>query len=206
MRTTTPARRADVRDPRGITGWPKDKGRDGERTPMQWTPGRQAGFSTAAETWLPVAENHRTINVQSERSDPESLLNWYRRLIQLRRTVPALRSGSWRAVDTANRAVLAYLREAPGHPAILVALNMSAADQSVSYARVSERLGPGEIRTLASNVRQLRDVRSVGSLKLPAYCALVLEIGGKQAEAPTDAARTRIPISAPIVRRPRGRS
>ncbi len=38
MRTTVPTRVEDVRDPVGVTGWPKDKGRDGERTPMQWTP------------------------------------------------------------------------------------------------------------------------------------------------------------------------
>ena len=55
MPTTPPTRKEDVKDPIGITGWPKEKGRDGERTPMQWTPGFDAGFSTAKKTWLPVA-------------------------------------------------------------------------------------------------------------------------------------------------------
>ena len=55
MVTTTPTRKEDVKDPIGITGWPKEKGRDGERTPMQWDAGKDAGFSTAAKTWLPVA-------------------------------------------------------------------------------------------------------------------------------------------------------
>ena len=72
MRTTTPTRVEDVKDPIGKTGWPKEKGRDGERTPMQWdaTP-PQAGFSTSATTWLPVASNYKTVNVQTELADPE---------------------------------------------------------------------------------------------------------------------------------------
>ena len=44
MKTTPPTRKEDVKDPIGITGWPKEKGRDGERTPMQWTPGPNAGI------------------------------------------------------------------------------------------------------------------------------------------------------------------
>ena len=54
MTTETPTRKEDVKDPIGITGWPKEKGRDGERTPMQWTTGPQAGFSTNSHTWLPI--------------------------------------------------------------------------------------------------------------------------------------------------------
>ncbi len=71
MHTTTPTRREDVRDPIGITGWPKEKGRDGERTPMQWTAGPQAGFSTNPHTWLPIPPTYKTINVAVESKDPE---------------------------------------------------------------------------------------------------------------------------------------
>jgi alpha-glucosidase len=46
MKTTPPTRKEDVKDPVGLTGWPKDKGRDGERTPMQWDDSTYAGFST----------------------------------------------------------------------------------------------------------------------------------------------------------------
>jgi alpha-glucosidase len=45
MKTTPPTRKQDVKDPIGITGWPKEKGRDGERTPMQWDASANAGFS-----------------------------------------------------------------------------------------------------------------------------------------------------------------
>jgi glycosidase len=55
QRTAVPKRHEDVRDPMEINGWPKEKGRDGERTPMQWDGSAQAGFSTNAQTWLPVA-------------------------------------------------------------------------------------------------------------------------------------------------------
>ena len=93
MDTATPTRREDVKDPIGITGWPKEKGRDGERTPMQWTAGPQAGFSTDPQTWLPIPADYKTINVASESKDSQSQLTWYERLIALRRTSPALHDG-----------------------------------------------------------------------------------------------------------------
>ncbi len=77
MVTSTPTRKEDVKDPIGITGWPKEKGRDGERTPMQWTPGPQAGFSTNPHTWLPIPPSYKTINVQTEQSEPNSQLAWF---------------------------------------------------------------------------------------------------------------------------------
>src|SRR5579875_2660069 len=58
MVTTPPKSKADVKDPIGIRGWPKVKGRDGERTPMQWDAGQDAGFSTAARTWLPIPPSY----------------------------------------------------------------------------------------------------------------------------------------------------
>ena len=111
--TTTPQRKEDVRDPEGVSGWPKDKGRDGERTPMQWTPGPQAGFSSNPHTWLPIAPNYKTINVESESADPDSLLNWYKNLIELRRANPALRDGGMVMLNADNKDVLCYMRTAP---------------------------------------------------------------------------------------------
>jgi alpha-glucosidase len=64
METVTPTRREDVRDPRGLAGWPKEKGRDGERTPMQWDAGKNAGFSVAEKTWLPVEGDSAVKNVR----------------------------------------------------------------------------------------------------------------------------------------------
>src|SRR5271170_7318608 len=134
MITSIPTRVEDVKDPIGKTGWPKEKGRDGERTPMQWDASApQAGFSTSAKTWLPVASNYKTVNVQTELADPNSLLNWYRRLITLRREIPALHDGGMVMVDTTNASVLSYVRTVPaGGKAVVVALNMTAQPQKIA--------------------------------------------------------------------------
>src|ERR1051326_4897052 len=86
-------KRKDVKDPIGKIGWPKEKGRDGERTPMQWTAGPQAGFSSAEVTWLPIAPNYKTRNVAVESKDSASLLNYYKALLHLRKENAALRDG-----------------------------------------------------------------------------------------------------------------
>lgn len=142
MRTSTPTRKEDVRDPIGITGWPQEKGRDGERTPMQWTSGAQAGFSTNPRTWLPVASNYKTVNVETARKDPNSLLNWWLSLIRLRKAEPALRRGSMTMLDTGNADVLSFRRAIDGAPTITVAVNMTAHDATAAidvsgYATVS---------------------------------------------------------------------
>ena len=127
MTTHAPTQKSDVKDPIGITGWPAEKGRDGERTPMQWTPGPQAGFSSNPRTWLPVAADHDRVNVQSETADPQSLLNWYKRLIALRRSNVTLRDGNFTLLDTANPDVLSFVRQGGGtHAATVVALNLSS--------------------------------------------------------------------------------
>ena len=90
MKTTPPTRVEDVKDPVGRTGWPKEKGRDGERTPMQWDGSPEAGFTTGEKPWLPVPDTYKTVNVEEEVRDDDSLLNWYKQLIRLRRENPAL--------------------------------------------------------------------------------------------------------------------
>lgn len=59
--------------------------RDPERTPFQWTAGPNAGFSDAPKTWLPVAENYKTVNVEVERADERSHLLVYTNLQRLRK-------------------------------------------------------------------------------------------------------------------------
>src|SRR5256885_9858076 len=87
----------------------KEKGRDGERTPMQWdTSNAQAGFSTNPKTWLPGPPEHRTVNAQTESADPDSLLNWHRRLIALRRSNSALSSGRTVMLDQTSASALTY--------------------------------------------------------------------------------------------------
>ncbi|MBN2158937.1 MAG: alpha-glucosidase [Spirochaetes bacterium] len=116
--------RRQMRDPLGLKYWPFHPGRDRERTPMQWSDGPHAGFSPA-EPWLPVTDNYREVNVEAQIKDPDSLLNFYRALISLRKERPALRSGSLK-LHGSDPEVLSFSREEGGER-IFVAINFSGA-------------------------------------------------------------------------------
>jgi alpha-glucosidase len=175
--TTTPTRVQDVRDPIGISGWPKEKGRDGERTPMQWdTSNAQAGFSSNPKTWLPVPANYRTINVKTELADPASILNWHRRLIALRRTRSALRDGRVVMLDAGNRSVLSYARVAADGAAVVVSLNMSAVAQKVSLGLKAAGLNGSRLTTLLANPVGINDGAADHDITLPAYAAWVAQL------------------------------
>ena len=134
MVTTPPARKEDVRDPIGKLGWPKEKGRDGERTPMQWDTSKNAGFTTSPTPWLPVPPSYKQRNVAVEEKDPDSLLNFYKQLIRLRRTQPALRSGVQATVNCHDADVLSYMRKNPADgESVLVLLNMSNKSKKATF-------------------------------------------------------------------------
>jgi alpha-glucosidase len=177
MVTSTPARVEDVRDPIGRTGWPKEKGRDGERTPMQWdaTP-PQAGFSTSATTWLPVASNYKTVNVQTELADPNSILNWYKKLIAMRREMSALRDGGMVMVDTMNSTVLSYVRTPlTGQNAVVVSLNMTAQPQKISLDLSPAGTSQKGVRTLLTSDASLQGVTTT-TMTLPPFASWVGEV------------------------------
>jgi len=132
MENNDPKRPEDVKDSQGRLGWPKEKGRDGERTPMQWSDSVNAGFSSATP-WLPVDERYKTYNVETEKKDPQSILNYYRRLLEMRHTDRALLDGKYVALNEYDPNVLSYLRSYKGR-SVLVVLNMSDAPQKVSLA------------------------------------------------------------------------
>jgi alpha-glucosidase len=172
--TATPTSVKDVRDPIGITGWPKEKGRDGERTPMQWDRSNaQAGFSTNARTWLPVTSNYRTVNVQTESADPDSLLNWYRRLIALHRSNAALRNARMVMLDETNASVLSYARVAPDGEALVVSLNMSPRPQTVSLGLAAAGVHGSRATTLLSSPAALPDGAADQPVTLPPYGAWI---------------------------------
>jgi len=100
----------ELTDVQGIAYWPEPVGRDNNRTPFPWTKdGPNAGFSSANSTWLPVkAPAHaRAVSVQDE--DPESVLNFYRRMLRLRQSHEALRCGVQTFLDFPDP-VLGYER------------------------------------------------------------------------------------------------
>lgn len=178
MPTTTPTRVQDVKDPIGITGWPKEKGRDGERTPMQWNNSNpQADFSSNSKTWLPVPPDYKTINVQTESGDPNSLLNWYKNLIRMRRDLPALRNGGVVMLDTTNSNVLSYLRTPPsGAAAVVVALNMSGQPQTINLDIVAADVKKQRVKTIMTDVPSLATNTSLRSLTLPPFSSWIATI------------------------------
>jgi len=171
MKTTPPTRKEDVKDPVGLTGWPKDKGRDGERTPMQWDDSEYAGFSTA-KPWLPVPPNKSEINVKAEEADPNSLLNWYRALIKLKETNPVLISGEHVMLDTENTKVLSWLRKGPGKQSVVVATNFTADPQTVN---LSAGVTGSRLKTLVKTPGAA-DPSGLDKIELPAFGVYIGEV------------------------------
>jgi len=100
--------------------------RDGARTPMQWDGSSQAGFSFGqnVDPWLPVNQNYPQVNVAAELADEDSVLNFYRRLLYLRRHHEALTRGRWRSLIYYPLEHLAYVRETRNET-ILVVINFA---------------------------------------------------------------------------------
>ena len=174
MRTTDPVRKEDVQDPIGKLGWPQEKGRDGERTPMQWDTSKEAGFSTAESPWLPVPPSSAEYNVKVESQDPNSILSFYKRLLALRRSEPGLRDGKYLPLDRGNPDVLSFLRKAPGNgDSILVVLNMSAEPRTVSLALDTHGVKESSARPLISAPKITRESAVLAHFTVPAFGVFV---------------------------------
>ncbi|WP_141290506.1 maltose alpha-D-glucosyltransferase, partial [Ideonella azotifigens] len=110
--------------------------RNGVRTPMQWSPDRNAGFSRADPQRLylpPIMDaiyGYQAVNVESQTRDPSSLLNWMRRLLSVRQSTRAFGRGELVFLTPGNRKVLAYLREYEGETILCVA-NLARSAQPV---------------------------------------------------------------------------
>ena len=86
------------------------RGRDNARTPMQWTSGTNAGFTTGIP-WLPVNVNHKQINAEASLQDPNSVFHYYRRLIALRKSYDVFRDGKFTLLCPEDEQVFAYTRD-----------------------------------------------------------------------------------------------
>jgi len=93
--------------------------RDTVRTPMQWSPDRNAGFSSAdfAQLYLPPLMDpvfgYQAVNVEGEMRDPSSFLHWLRRMLEVRKHHPVFGTGTFEVLSAENPSVLAFLREHP---------------------------------------------------------------------------------------------
>ena len=168
MENNDPKRKEDVKDPEGRTGWPKEIGRDGERTPMQWSDAANGGFSTH-EPWLPVPASSKTHNVATESKDPNSVLEFYRKALALRHTNPVLREGNYTALNEDDANVISYLRTYKGK-SVLVALNMSTSPQKPTFKL------PGTSANLKSLVATPGATSAGPEVSLPALGVFIAEV------------------------------
>ncbi|MBY5327815.1 alpha-glucosidase family protein [Rhizobium leguminosarum] len=110
----------DLRDPYGIRFWPAFKGRDGCRTPMPWEAGKaHAGFTSAEKSWLPVPYEQAALSVDTQETSDSSVLHHYRRMLEFRKSHPALIDGDMTFIGT-NQDLLAFTREKNGEKLLFV--------------------------------------------------------------------------------------
>jgi alpha-glucosidase len=146
-------------------------GRDPCRTPMQWTGGPNAGFSSpqTGALWLPLADDYEQVNVERELKEPASLLNLYRHLLAYRDATPALTIGGYEPLDGVPEACYVYLRETD-EQRVLVVLNFSGRRERV---RIAAR-GGGEI-ALSTHLDR-SGVVDLGALPVRGNEGLIIEL------------------------------
>lgn len=125
------------------------------RTPMQWSSAVNGGFSTSVP-WETLNGDWEENNVEVQNNDPESLLNWYRQLINLRNTHPALNSGDYAAFSSNCRALYATLRTY-GDEVVLSVINIG--NQELKNCTIS--LDPGQV---AAGTYLVKDLWGVSTL------------------------------------------
>lgn len=122
--------------------------RDAVRTPMQWTPDRNSGFSTAdpGKLYLPVIQSlvhhYNNVNVEAQLAQTTSLLHWVRGMLAVRRQHPALGLGDFTVVPGDNEAVLAFLRRA-GSETLLVVANLASTARATTLRLPATLAGAG---------------------------------------------------------------
>ncbi len=147
----------------------RDKvGRDLCRTPMQWSAGRNGGFTVSDNPWLPVGDC-AAINAEQQRDDDKSMLSFYRRLIRLRKKIRALLDGTYRTLPAPDDC-LAFCRERQderGAQAVMVAIN---------FAGAARRFDSPSGTILVSTIEG-REGESIGAtLSLAANEAVIIEV------------------------------
>lgn len=143
-----------VQDPqeKNIPG--KGLGRDPERTPMQWDDSEFAGFSNS-EPWLPLMENYKELNVKIEKEDEDSMLNYHKKLIELRQSESALNVGDYVPVYTEGN-LLSYIRKAENKE-YLVILNLGDSEEEF-HPNIED--WKGEVKLSANSTRTGKELQN----------------------------------------------
>lgn len=157
----------DLKDPVGIKLWPFMKGRDGERTPMQWDDSKNSGFSTG-QPWLPVNRDYKEKNVNIQKKDDLSLLSFYRSLIWLRKKIKALSIGDIHFITDNPDKVLAYRRTYEAEEVTII-LNFSNKSQ---YFHIKTE---DECSILLGTHRKKEEKVENDNLKINPYEVLILK-------------------------------
>ncbi len=123
-------------DPQKFLEAQKITARDNGRTPFQWDATANAGFTTGTP-WLKINPNYTAVNVAAEEKDPNSCLNYFRKLVKLRKDNPVLIYGKYTLIDKDNPAIYAYTRDLDGKK-VLVLLNFKDTAASVSGIDISQ--------------------------------------------------------------------
>ncbi|MFE3891408.1 alpha-glucosidase [Priestia sp. YIM B13446] len=108
-----------------------ETGRDNSRTPMQWNTEKNAGFSTG-NPWMKVNPNYVDINVEEQKSDKNSVLNFYKQLIKIRKQHDVLVYGTYKLLAEEDSAIYAYTRTLEGKTAVVIC-NMSPNNQTFEF-------------------------------------------------------------------------
>lgn len=175
MRDFPPETIDEVQDPRGRIRWPKYKGRDGCRTPMQWSDKPQAEFTTG-KPWYKIAPDYQYRNVEVQTSDQNSILNYYKKLIKLRRSLPSLSLGQLTLLGE-DPSVLAYSRSHEGQQ-VIVLLNMSRDNCQFDFTNLPELSTKSWQILVSTQIRENNETSSAsinlmpfeGAIAIPSEC------------------------------------
>ena len=146
----------------------KISARDNGRTPFQWDDSKNAGFTTG-KPWLKVNSNYKKINVAAQDKDSNSVLNYFRRMVRLRKQLPELVYGKYQLLDRENKKVYAYTRTLDKKK-VLVVLNFSKTNTTFDLPRNIGK--PGEV--LINNLKEI--TLQEKAIKLEPYQAVVIRL------------------------------
>ncbi|QRV75856.1 alpha-amylase [Ceratobasidium sp. AG-Ba] len=141
------------------------KARDHARTPVQWDDSTHAGFTTGTP-WMRVNDNYTNINVKTQKSDDNSVLTFWKKMIQLRKDYPVLVHGNFTLLDEKNEHIFAYTRRHDGN-AVLVIMNFSREARNFTLPK---EIAPLMSEMIAGNVTSSKGSVNTGDqIKLQSY-------------------------------------
>lgn len=149
-------RKEEIQDPVGKRYWPFNKGRDPERTPMQWDRGLNGGFSTG-KPWLPVNKDYIQRNVELQTTEETSLLSYVKHLIDLRKRHKVLENGSWEPEARGRGGIISYYR-INHRESVFVILNFSCWKKRYLLKK--------DLKVLESTHREKGIILKAGKIKL----------------------------------------